>query len=116
MRRFIPLLLLFPALLPGCRSPYALSPEQAEAYMKAAPALVMIDVRPPEYYEKARITGALNLPLKELEERADEIPAGRPVLMYCQTGRSVRKAFALVRKKRPDLTEIYYIDGTPSFK
>lgn len=116
MRRFLPILLLFPALLPGCRSPYALSPEQAEAYMKTAPALVIIDVRPPEYYEKARITGALNLPLKELEKRMDEIPAGRPVLMHCQTGRSVRDAFALVRKNRPDLTEIYYIDGTPSFK
>lgn len=116
MRRFIPLLLFFLAVLPGCRSPHALSPEQAEAYMKTAPAVVIVDVRPPEYYEKAHIAGAMNLPLKELEKRMDEIPGGRPVLMHCQTGKSVREAFALVREKRPDLTEIYYIDGTPSFK
>lgn len=44
---------------------------------------VVVDVREPEEYRSGHVPGAVNIPLGELERRAGELPAGRPVVAYC---------------------------------
>lgn len=43
------------------------------------------------------------------------IPASRPVLMHGRTGRRVKTAYAILKKLRPDMTDVRYIDGEPLF-
>jgi rhodanese-related sulfurtransferase len=44
----------------------------------------LVEVLPASDYEQEHITGAINIPLKELDERAPrELDRERPVIVYC---------------------------------
>ena len=47
-------------------------------------AVTVLDVRPVEEYRAAHIPGALSVPLKELERRLSDLPAGREIVAYCR--------------------------------
>ena len=47
---------------------------------------VLIDVRAPREREQKRIPGSLSIPLNHLAERTSELPADRPLLVYCAGG------------------------------
>lgn len=46
----------------------------------------IIDVREKYEYEYGHIKGAINIPLSELRERANEIPRDKPVYLHCRSG------------------------------
>lgn len=48
--------------------------------------VLLVDVRQPREYLFGHIDGAVNIPLRELANRTDEIPQDRPVVIYCSTG------------------------------
>ena len=44
----------------------------------------LVEVLPAEDFAREHITGAVNIPLKELDERAPhELDRDRPVIVYC---------------------------------
>ena len=44
----------------------------------------LVEVLPRKGYEEAHLPGAVNIPLKELDERAPrELERERPVIVYC---------------------------------
>ena len=44
----------------------------------------LVEVLPPENFEAEHISGAINIPLREIDERAPrELERGRPVIVYC---------------------------------
>jgi rhodanese-related sulfurtransferase len=43
----------------------------------------LVEVLPAEEYEWAHLPGAVSLPLKELDERRDQLDRSRPVIVYC---------------------------------
>jgi rhodanese-related sulfurtransferase len=43
----------------------------------------LVEVLPAEEYEWAHLPGALSLPLKELDERWEQLERSRPVIAYC---------------------------------
>jgi rhodanese-related sulfurtransferase len=47
---------------------------------------VLIDVRTPGEHAAGAIPGAVNIPLEELRDRLDEIPADREIVVHCQVG------------------------------
>ncbi len=49
-------------------------------------AVALIDVRTPEEYAMGTIDGAANIPLDDLRERLDEVPADRDVVVFCAVG------------------------------
>lgn len=51
--------------------------------MRAGEA-ILIDVRPREEYEAGHIEGARSIPIDELEDRLDELPADAEVVAYCR--------------------------------
>ncbi|MFN3965205.1 MAG: cyclic nucleotide-binding domain-containing protein [Silanimonas lenta] len=71
----------------------------AEAARKAQEGAIVLDVRLPEEVAQRSIAGALNIPLARLREEAPaQLPPGRPVIVYCNTGeRSAAAAFVLSR-------------------
>jgi rhodanese-related sulfurtransferase len=50
------------------------------------PGDILIDVRRIDEFSNGKIPGAINLPLDELRNRLDEIPADRTIYIYCEAG------------------------------
>lgn len=49
---------------------------------------ILIDVRTPEEYEKKHLSGAINIPIYEVENIEDEINDKDTILLlYCKTGK-----------------------------
>lgn len=46
--------------------------------------VVLIDVRPEEEFAAGHIEGARSIPIEELEQRLDELPAGSEIVAYCR--------------------------------
>lgn len=55
----------------------------------------LIDVRTPEEFTRGHIPGAINLPLDELRDRLDEVPAG-DLIVTCQVGLRAHTATRLL--------------------
>ena len=44
----------------------------------------LLEVLPPAEYEEEHLSGAINIPLKQLDrESATQLDRGRPVIVYC---------------------------------
>jgi rhodanese-related sulfurtransferase len=70
-------------------------------------APVLVDVRTPNERKQKRIPGSVGMPLNHLAERASELPADRPLLVYCAGGyRSSIAASLLQRHGFADVSEI----------
>ncbi|CAN5763670.1 MAG: rhodanese-like domain-containing protein [Iamia sp.] len=58
-----------------------------------AEGVAVIDVREPDEYTGGHVPGAVPIPLGEVADRADEVPADRTVYLVCaKGGRSMRAA------------------------
>ena len=69
--------------------------------------LLLLDVRAPDEYAAGHIAGSHNIPLYELEQRIDEVPRSRPLLVYCAGGARSPIAASLLRAHgRQRLVEI----------
>lgn len=49
-------------------------------------SVTLLDVRTAAEVGRGKIDGSVNIPLDSLRERMEEIPQGKPVYVYCQTG------------------------------
>lgn len=64
-----------------------------ELARRRAGGAVIIDVRQPDEYDEAHVPGARLIPLGEVGQRLDEVPADREVLVICRSGgRSLKAA------------------------
>jgi rhodanese-related sulfurtransferase len=43
----------------------------------------LVEVLPPDHYERAHLPGAVNVPLKDLGDGAIPLDRARPVIVYC---------------------------------
>lgn len=72
--------------------------------------VLFVDVRRPDEYERGAIRSAINIPIDDLEQRVDDIPAGKPVVFICASGKRAGEAYDLAVLFRPDL-EMYYLEA-----
>jgi rhodanese-related sulfurtransferase len=54
------------------------------ARLKGHEPPVVVDVRPAEEYAAAHVSGAVSIPLPELERRLRELPRDREIVAYCR--------------------------------
>ncbi len=77
-----------------------------ELATRLADGATLIDVREPDEYEEAHVPGAQLLPLSDLQDHVDDVPADRPILLICKSGgRSMRAAEFLSTQGR-DVTNV----------
>ncbi|MEM1416836.1 MAG: rhodanese-like domain-containing protein, partial [Myxococcota bacterium] len=64
-------------------------------------AVHLLDVREPHELEGdlGKIDGAQLVPLGQLAERAGEIPTGKPVVIFCRSGRRSAQATKILAKE-----------------
>ena len=74
-----------------------------------------IDVRD---HEEVKLDGtfakARVMPIPELEESVDQLPADKPILFFCNTGTRSLDAYDIVKMKRGDL-EVYFLEANVEF-
>jgi rhodanese-related sulfurtransferase len=59
---------------------------------------LLLDVRNLNEYEAAHIKGALHIPLDELRFRLDEVPTGKPIIVYCRSGFRAHLALRILKQ------------------
>lgn len=78
--------------------------------------VTVIDVRPPEEFQAGHLPGAINLPLKELEERLQELPRGQEVVAYCRGPYCVLAYEAVSRLRARGFRARRLVEGFPEWK
>ena len=67
---------------------------------------LIVDVRTPQEFSGGHVAGSVNIPLQELQFRAEEIiSAGKPVILCCASGARSGSAFNFLRSQ--GVSEIY---------
>jgi len=57
-----------------------------EALRRLDDGAILLDVRSTELWRRCHVPGSMNIPLAELETRAEELPEERPVIVFCTGG------------------------------
>ncbi|HKO90680.1 MAG TPA: rhodanese-like domain-containing protein [Polyangiaceae bacterium] len=71
---------------------------------------MVLDVRSRDEFAAGHLSGALNVPVDELETRLSELgPPQRPVAVYCRSGR--RSAFAAQLLRRAGFVSVTDLGG-----
>jgi rhodanese-related sulfurtransferase len=70
---------------------------------------LFLDVRTPSEVAEGAVSGALNIPVQELDRRYSEIPKDKKLLVYCRSGR--RSAAAASMLIQAGYKEVYNIRG-----
>lgn len=79
------------------------------------PKAYLVDVRDASEVKSGAITGSVNIPVDELEKNLDKLPKDKPVIFVCGTGARSGEAYYMVKDQRPELTDVYYVDGEITF-
>ncbi len=90
---------------------------RSELLRRAKDGLVtVLDVRPGHEFEAGHISGAINLPLNNLEQHLNDLPKDREVIAYCRGPYCVLafEAVALLRDKGLEARRLE--DGYPEWK
>jgi hydroxyacylglutathione hydrolase len=70
-------------------------------------SVAIVDVRGATEWESGHLPGAIHIPLGHLADRAGELPAGRPIVVQCQSGgRSAIAASVLERLGYSNVTNL----------
>jgi rhodanese-related sulfurtransferase len=80
--------------------------EVAELVEQQAAGAVLIDVRQAAEYAAARVPGAQLIPLADLVERIDEVPAAGTVYVICAVGARSAKAVQHLRAQGIDAVNV----------
>ncbi len=84
---------------------------ELEGFLAREPHPVLLDVREQMEWEMANLAhlGAVHLPMGEVAGRLDEIPADRPVVVYCHSGARSLEVAGLLMKH--GYTDVYNLEG-----
>ncbi len=78
--------------------------------------VTVLDVRPEEEYAAGHVAGAVNIPLKDLEQRLGELGKNHEIVAYCRGPHCVLAFDAVVRLREKGLTAHRLEDGFPEWK
>jgi rhodanese-related sulfurtransferase len=67
----------------------------------------LLDVRSPDEFAAGTIPGAVNIPIGTLRARLEELPAAKPIIIFCRVGvRGYLAARILMAKGRTDCVNL----------
>ena len=57
--------------------------ERVKKLLEGGEKILLVDLRPAGDFQKARLPGAISIPISELQKRHQEIPKSGRVILYC---------------------------------
>lgn len=88
-----------------------------EKIMQENPGSIMlIDVRDKDEFDKGSLKTAVNIPVDNLEDKIPSLPKGKPIVFICGTGARSGESYYMVQDVRPELKNVYYLDGELTVK
>jgi rhodanese-related sulfurtransferase len=117
---FIPLLIVLIILswvlsISGCsafvntKEVIPISTEKVNEIIEKGKDYILLDVRTQEEYDSGHLKDAMLIPVDDLEERINEVPEGKPIIVYCKSGmRSARAADILLNN---GFSPVYNMQG-----
>lgn len=98
------------AFFPGACKPRPVVPEisvsELKARMDRKEKFVLLDVREPREWTKAKIEGSTLIPLGFLGSRLGELDKGAKLVVYCKVGGRSASAVHLLREKGYDAVSL----------
>ncbi len=73
--------------------------------------ILLIDVRDKNEYDKGTLKTAINMPVDDLEKKIATLPTDKPIVFVCGTGARSGESYYMVKDLRPEIKEVYYLDG-----
>lgn len=90
---------------------------RAELLKRARDGLItVLDVRPQDEFAAGHVPGALNIPLKELEDHLQDLPREQEVVAYCRGPYCVLAYEAVAKLRKKGFTARRLEDGFPEWK
>jgi len=78
--------------------------------------VTILDVRPNEEYAAGHVPGALNVPLKELEQQLEKLPRDQEVVAYCRGPYCILAFEAVARLREKGFMARRLEDGFPEWQ
>lgn len=82
----LPLLIILTFVTQGLAAERNITSRDAKVLLEKNKNIYLLDVRTPQEYSQARLSGSVLIPIGEFERRVNEVPKNRPVLVYCAVG------------------------------
>ncbi len=79
-------------------------------------SIYLVDVRDADEFKKGSLKTAINIPVDDLEEKIKTLPADKPIVFICGTGARSGESFYMVQDVRPELKNVFYVDGEMTIK
>ncbi len=77
---------------------------------------MLIDVRPEDEYGLGHLPGALNIPLRQLEQRLSELPRDQQIVAYCRGPYCVLSFEAVAALRAHGFSVRRFEEGFPEWK
>ena len=74
-------------------------------------SVLLVDVRDPKEFKSGSFKNAVNIPTEELEKQLPSMKTDKPIIYVCGTGARSGEAYYMTQDKRPDIVEVYYVNG-----
>ncbi len=79
-------------------------------------SIMLIDVRDADEFKAGSFKTAVNIPVDQLEDKIKTLPTDKPVVFVCGTGARSGESFYMVQDVRPEMKNVYYLEGELTFK
>ena len=96
-------------LLGGKKEVIHISTEEVNEIIEKGKDYIILDVRTQEEYDSGHLKDAMLIPVDDLEERINEVPVGKPIIVYCRSGR--RSAIAADILLNNGFSPVYDMQG-----
>jgi rhodanese-related sulfurtransferase len=74
-------------------------------------SIYLVDVRDPDEFAAGHFQTAVNIPVAELEEKVDNLPADKPIVFVCSTGARSGESYYMLQDIKPELKKVYYLEA-----
>jgi rhodanese-related sulfurtransferase len=74
-------------------------------------SIYLVDVRDPDEFAAGHFQTAVNIPVGELEEKVDTLPADKPIVFVCSTGARSGESYYMLQDIKPELKKVYYLEA-----
>lgn len=78
--------------------------------------VMLVDVRDKDEFAAGSLKVAVNIPVDELEGKIKSLPSDKPIIFFCATGARSGESYYMVKDLRPELKDVYYVDGNLKFQ